>query len=334
MLSVENLRTYYHTADGVVRAVDGVSFRLSAGETLGIVGESGCGKTVTCLSILLLVDSPGRIEPGSTIRLGERNLVELSDDEIRAVRGNEIAMVFQEPMTSLNPVWTIGGQIAEAVRTHRGASGAEARERAIEMLRLVGIPDPGRRADSYPHELSGGMRQRAMIGMALACDPAILIADEPTTALDVTIQAEILDLLSELQGRLGMAMIFVSHDLGVVAQVADRVLVMYAGQIVESGGAAEIFSRPRHPYTEGLLRSIPRVDQRRPRLAVIPGAVPSPMRWPSGCRFHPRCPFAWTRCREEEPPAELGASRCWLEEEPERRVGGWEMGIGESGTGD
>jgi oligopeptide/dipeptide ABC transporter ATP-binding protein len=321
VLTVDNLKTYFHTADGVVKAVDGVSFELAAGATLGIVGESGCGKSVACLSVLRLVDEPGRIESGSVIRLRDRDLVAAPEAEVRGVRGNEISMIFQEPMTSLNPVWTIGNQIAEAVRIHRRASAAEARERAIEMLRLVGIAEPERRVDGYPHEFSGGMRQRAMIAMALACDPAILIADEPTTALDVTIQAEILDLLSQLQERLGMAMIFVSHDLGVVAQVSDRVLVMYAGQVVENGSAADIFNRPQHPYTEGLLRSIPRITHRREQLTVIPGNVPSPTHWPAGCRFHPRCPHVWERCREALP--ELGggprASRCWLVDEPGRR---------------
>jgi peptide/nickel transport system ATP-binding protein len=322
-LRVANLRTYFHTADGLVRSVDGVSFELRSGETLGIVGESGCGKSVSCLSILRLIDPPGRIESGSRVSLGERNLMELSDAEMRKVRGNEISMIFQEPMTSLNPVWTIGGQIAEAVRLHRETSAGEARERAVEMLRLVGIPNPERRLDDYPHEFSGGMRQRAMIAMALACDPQVLLADEPTTALDVTIQAEILELLAGLQGRLGMAMVFVSHDLGVVAEIADRVIVMYAGQVVESGSTDEIFSRPRHPYTEGLLRSIPRVSRKLPRLTTIAGSVPSAKRWPSGCRFHPRCPFAWQRCQRDAPSL-LGRehdSRCWLEEEPERRNG-------------
>jgi oligopeptide/dipeptide ABC transporter ATP-binding protein len=322
VLQVDQLRTYFHTADGPVRAVDGVSFSLARGATLGIVGESGCGKSITCLSILRLIDRPGRVEPGSSIRLGDRELMELSEAEMRGVRGNEISMIFQEPMTSLNPVWTIGDQIAEAVRLHRGAGRAAARERAAEMLGLVGIPNPAGRLDDYPHEFSGGMRQRAMIAMALACDPDVLLADEPTTALDVTIQAEILDLLADLQRRLGMAIVFVSHDLGVVAQIADRVVVMYAGQIIEQGEVDAIFSRPRHPYTEGLLRSIPRVTRKVPRLAAIAGSVPSAKRWPRGCRFHPRCPHAWERCREDAPPL-LGTdqtSRCWLEEEPQRRI--------------
>ncbi len=322
LLTVENLRTYYHTSDGLVRAVDGVDFELAAGETLGIVGESGCGKTVTCLSVLRLIDQPGRIEAGSVIRLRDRDLVKASDDDVRDVRGNEISMIFQEPMTSLNPVWSIGDQLAETVKLHRGVSSAESRARAIEMLRLVGISDAERRVDDYPHEFSGGMRQRAMIAMALACDPAILIADEPTTALDVTIQAEILDLLAELQERLGMAMIFVSHDLGVVARVSDRVLVMYAGQVVERGTAKDIFARPSHPYTEGLLQSIPRITEKQSRLAVIPGVVPSPRRWPDGCRFNARCPYAWARCEASSPPlsSDAHASRCWLVEEPERRA--------------
>ncbi|UCC71791.1 MAG: ABC transporter ATP-binding protein [Gemmatimonadota bacterium] len=328
ILQVENLRTYFHTADGLVRAVDGVSFNLGRGETLGIVGESGCGKSITCLSILRLVDPPGRIEPDSTIRLGDRELTRLSEAAMREVRGNAISMIFQEPMTSLNPVWTIGGQIAEAVRLHRGVGRAEGRERAAEMLGLVGLANPQRRLDDYPHELSGGMRQRAMIAMALACDPDVLLADEPTTALDVTIQAEILDLLCELQERLGMAMIFVSHDLGVVAQIADRVIVMYAGQVLEEGATEGIFSRPRHPYTEGLLRSTPKLTAKLPRLATIAGSVPSPKRWPAGCRFHPRCPHAWDRCREDVPPllAVDQPSRCWLEEEPQRRTRRGEAG--------
>ncbi len=322
LLQVDDLRTYFHTADGPVRAVDGVSFSLERGATLGIVGESGCGKSVTCLSILRLIDRPGRVEPGSSIRLGGRDLMELSEEDMRDVRGNEISMIFQEPMTSLNPVWTIGDQIAEAVRLHRGVGRAEARRRAAEMLGLVGIPEPEGRLADYPHEFSGGMRQRAMIAMALACDPDVLLADEPTTALDVTIQAEILDLLAGLQERLGMAIVFVSHDLGVVAQIADRVIVMYAGQVVEQGDTDTIFSRPRHPYTEGLLRSTPRVGGRVPRLATIAGAVPSAKRWPPGCRFHPRCPHAWQRCREESPRllGTDGTARCWLEEEPQRRT--------------
>ena len=325
LLRVENLRTYFHTGEGVVRAADGVSFELRAGETLGLVGESGCGKTVTGLSIMRLVDPPGRVEPGSRILMRGNDLTELSEERMRRIRGNEISMIFQEPMTSLNPVWPVGDQIVEAVRLHRRASKREARERVVEMLALVGIPNPESRAKSYPHELSGGLRQRAMIAMALACEPDLLIADEPTTALDVTIQAEIIDLLGDLQARLGMGMIFVSHDLGVVAQIADQIAVMYAGQIVERASATELFQSPKHPYSEGLLRAVPRIDHRSPRLAVIPGKVPAARNWPQGCRFHPRCPYAWGRCHQEPPPL-LGArrlSRCWLEEEPEHRAGGW-----------
>ena len=337
LLRVEDLRTSFQSPDGPVRAVDGVSFELHSGETLGIVGESGCGKTVACLSILRLIDDPGRIEPGSSIRLRDNELTRASEEEMRAVRGNEISMIFQEPMTSLNPVWTVGNQIAEAVRIHRGASAGEARARAIEMLELVGMPDPNRRVADYPHELSGGMRQRVMIAMALACDPSLLIADEPTTALDVTIQAEILDLLADLKERLGMAMIFVSHDLGVVSEIADRVIVMYGGQVVESGHTGDVFEEPLHPYTEGLLRSIPRITAKTRRLAVIPGSVPSPIAWPAGCRLHPRCPYRWARCEDETPHlfeierGEERASRCWLEDEPERRVGGWDAPLEEAG---
>ena len=322
VLRVARLRTYFHSADGLVRAVDDVSFDLQEGETLGIVGESGCGKSVTCLSIMRLIDPPGKIEPESSILLRGRELTELPESDMRHIRGDQIAMVFQEPTTSLNPVWSIGDQVAESVRIHRGASANEARERAIEMLGLVGIPSPKQRVDDYPHEFSGGMRQRVMIAMALACQPDVLIADEPTTALDVTIQAEILELLTDLQQRLGMSMIFVSHDLGVVAQIAHKVIVMYGGQIVESGPTGTIFQRPRHPYSEGLLRAIPRVTRKVPRLATIPGEVPNPKSWPPGCRFHPRCPYAWTRCQEHTPPLIGGGhtSRCWLEDEPERRA--------------
>jgi peptide/nickel transport system ATP-binding protein/oligopeptide transport system ATP-binding protein len=321
VLAVEGLRTFFQQGAETIRAVDGVGFSLGEGETLGIVGESGSGKSLTCLSIMRLIDEPGRIEPESSIRFSGRELTRLSEDEMRRIRGNDISMIFQEPMTSLNPVWTVGDQIAETVRLHREGSKKEATERAIEMLQLVGIPSPAERADSYPHELSGGMRQRAMIAMALACDPSVLIADEPTTALDVTIQAEIIDLLADLKSHLGMSMIFVSHDLGVVSLIADRVLVMYGGQVVEHGPTRRIFEDPRHPYTEGLLRSLPRVNQKLDRLAVIPGDVPDARSWPPGCRFHPRCAFAWDRCASD-PPELLErdhASRCWLEREPDRR---------------
>ena len=324
LLEVRDLRTYFHTADGVARAVDGVSFHVERGEVLGIVGESGCGKSVTSLSIMGLVSEPGRIEEGSSITYDGRELTTLSEKEMRAVRGNDIAMIFQEPMTSLNPVFPVGGQIGEALRLHRGMSKKEARERTIELLRLVGIPVPERRVDEYPHQLSGGMRQRIMIAMALANEPDVLIADEPTTALDVTIQAQILELLDELRERLGMAIVLITHDLGVVAEVCDRVVVMYAGQVVEEGAVEDIFRRPSHPYTQGLLAAVPRPEKDATRLAVIPGTVPPPTAWPRGCRFHDRCPFAWELPREEMPPLfDLGGghrSRCWLVEHPERRA--------------
>jgi peptide/nickel transport system ATP-binding protein len=328
LLRVRDLRTYFVTdqGGGTARAVDGVSFDLHAGETLGLVGESGCGKTVTSLSILRLIpEPPGHIRPGSYIEFEGRNLLTLAPKDLRAVRGNRIAMIFQEPMTSLNPVLTIGDQVAEAAIVHQRLSGAAGRARAIEMLRQVGIPDPEERVDHYPHQLSGGMRQRVMIAMALICHPQILIADEPTTALDVTIQAQILELLSRLQQQLGMAVLLITHDLGVVAGSADRVVVMYAGQVVESAPTRTLFARPGHPYTEGLMASIPRLDRPRERLHSIPGSVPAATAWPAGCRFHPRCPYAWDKCRTEEPPlletgADGQAARCWLVSEPARRA--------------
>jgi peptide/nickel transport system ATP-binding protein len=345
LLQVENLRTYFRTDAGLARSVDGVSFSVAAGEVMGIVGESGCGKSVTSLSIMRLIPQPpGEIMGGSSIRLRGEDLVEASDRRMREIRGNEIAMIFQEPMTSLNPVFTIGDQIGESIRLHRKQSRQEARAGAIAMLRLVGIPNPEDRVDHYPHQLSGGQRQRVMIAMALSCEPALLIADEPTTALDVTIQAQILELIAELRQRLGMAIVLITHDLGVVAEVCDRVAVMYAGEIVEEGPVAEIFSNPRHPYTEGLLQAIPRLGERTDRLAVIPGSVPSATAWPVGCRFHTRCPYGWDLCVKEHPelfaagrasgrpdePQHQGAgagrlakeqhrSRCWLEKYPERR---------------
>jgi peptide/nickel transport system ATP-binding protein len=324
LLEVSNLRTYFRTDEGEARAVDGVSFTVEAGEVVGIVGESGSGKSVTSLSILRLIpEPPGRILPGSSVRFKGEELVTASEDRLRQIRGNDIAMIFQEPMTSLNPVYTVGAQIMEALRLHRGLGKREARERAIELLRMVGIADPEARVDAYPHQLSGGMRQRVMIAMALSCEPDLLIADEPTTALDVTIQAQILELLRDLQQRLGMAMILITHDLGVVAQVCDRVLVMYAGEVVEEGSVEQIFRNPRHPYTQGLLQAIPRLGQERDRLATIPGAVPSALAWPTGCRFHPRCPYGWELTAREHPElfdVEPGhRSRCWLERYPERR---------------
>jgi oligopeptide/dipeptide ABC transporter ATP-binding protein len=287
LLRVRDLRTWFHTDDGIVRAVDGVSFDVRRGETVGIVGESGCGKSVTALSIMGLVARPaGRIEAGSLIELHgneePENLATAPEVRMRRVRGNDIGMIFQEPMTSLNPVFRVGDQIGESLRKHRGLPAAEARNRAVELLDLVGIPDPAQRVDEYPHQLSGGMRQRVMIAMALACDPKLLIADEPTTALDVTIQAQILELLQRLQEELGMAIILITHDMGVVAETCDRVVVMYAGQVVEEGPVDDIFHDPRHPYTQGLLGSIPSVDRRVGRLTVIPGLVPSPTDWPTG----------------------------------------------------
>jgi oligopeptide/dipeptide ABC transporter ATP-binding protein len=327
LLRVRDLKTYFVTEQGggTARAVDGVSFDLYPGETLGLVGESGCGKTVTSLSLLRLVpEPPGHIRPGSLIEFEGRNLLALDASELRAIRGNQIAMIFQEPMTSLNPVFTVGDQIGEAAIIHQGLSRKAARARAVEMLRLVGMPDPEDRVDHYPHQLSGGMRQRVMIAMALVCHPKILIADEPTTALDVTIQAQILELLDRLQAELGMAVLLVTHDLGVVAGYADRVVVMYAGQVVETAPTTALFDRPLHPYTEGLMAAVPRIDVPAARLHAIPGQVPAATAWPGGCRFHPRCPYAWAKCAAEEPPLLDGgtpghAARCWLVQQPARR---------------
>jgi peptide/nickel transport system ATP-binding protein len=309
LLAIDDLRTHFFTRDGVVRAVDGVSFSVGAGETLAVVGESGCGKSVTALSILRLVPSPpGRIV-GGAIRFDGTDLLSLSDAEMRRIRGNAISMVFQEPMTSLNPVLTVARQIGETLRLHQGLDADAAEQRAIEMLRLVRISEPERRARQYPHELSGGMRQRVMIAMALACHPRLLIADEPTTALDVTIQAQILDLMRELKTRIGAAIILITHDLGVVAEMAQRVVVMYAGRKVEEAPVRDLFRRPRHPYTLGLLASVPRLGATLgladpPRLAEIPGTVPSLREPIVGCAFAPRCAWAVARCRVEAPPLE------------------------------
>ena len=316
LLEVEDLRTEFRSGGSVFAAVDGVSFTLSPGETLGIVGESGCGKSVTSLSIMRLVPNPpGRVAAGS-IRFEGRNLLELPETEMRAIRGDAISMIFQEPMTSLNPVQTVGEQIIEAVHLHRAVSNAEARARALEMLRLVKIPSPETRLDEYPHQLSGGMRQRVMIAMALACDPKILIADEPTTALDVTIQAQILDLLRDLRERTGAAIMLITHDLGVVAEIAHRVVVMYAGRIVEEAPVGLLFSDPQHPYTLGLLGSIPRLgSDGDERLIAIEGVVPNPYALPPGCRFSPRCPLADDHCRREAPElreiAHGHRTACW-----------------------
>ena len=326
LLRVHNLRTYFHTGGGIARAVDGVSFDIHAGETVGMVGESGCGKSVTALSLLRLVDPPGRIEPDSRIEFEGKDLLSLDEEGIRRLRGNRIAMVFQEPMTALNPVFTIGDQVAEVARVHSDMGRKAAWERAIEMLNLVGIPDPRERAKSYPHQLSGGMRQRVLIAMALVMNPSLLIADEPTTALDVTIQAQILELLADLQQRLGLAVLLITHDLGVVAEVTSRVLVMYGGQIVERAPVRELFRDPRHPYTRGLLEAMPRLGRQRDRLAVIPGTVPPPTHWPSGCRFRDRCAYAWQRCADEAPPqykvTDDHGARCHLVDEPARAAVG------------
>ncbi len=315
LLRVENLKTHFHTRDGVVRAVDGVSFDVLPGETLAIVGESGCGKSVTSMSILrLLPMPPARIADGR-IEFDGRNLLDLPEAEMRKVRGNAISMIFQEPMTSLNPVLTIGRQIAEALVLHRGMTEKAALNRAAEMLRKVHIPEAERRLAQYPHELSGGMRQRVMIAMALACGPRLLIADEPTTALDVTIQAQILELMRELRDETGASIILITHDLGVVAEIAHRVVVMYAGRKVEEAPIEELFASPRHPYTRGLLGSMPHlgdsVNETGKRLVEIPGMVPSLKDPPAGCLFAPRCPNATERCVREAPPLELHASRHW-----------------------
>jgi peptide/nickel transport system ATP-binding protein len=312
LLAVDQLKTHFFTRDGVVRAVDGVSFAVGRGETLAVVGESGCGKSVTALSILRLVpDPPGRIVDGG-IRFAGRDLLRLGEAEMRAIRGNEISMIFQEPMTSLNPVLTVARQIGETLRLHQRLDAPAAEARAIAMLRLVRISEPERRARQYPHELSGGMRQRVMIAMALACNPKLLIADEPTTALDVTIQAQILDLMRELKAKIGAAIILITHDLGVVAEMAERVVVMYAGRKVEEAPVRELFRRPRHPYTLGLLASVPRLGatltgREAPRLAEIPGVVPSLREPIVGCAFAPRCAYAIERCRREAPPLEAKA---------------------------
>jgi oligopeptide/dipeptide ABC transporter ATP-binding protein len=318
ILRVTDLKTYFYTDDSVVRAVDGVSFHLDEGETLAIVGESGSGKSVTALSILRLISQPpGRIVSGQVL-FRERDLLALSPTEMRSIRGKHISMIFQEPMTSLNPVYSCGEQIAETLVLHERLSRRAARTRAIDMLAVVGIPAPETRIDEYPHQLSGGMRQRVMIAMALACRPEILIADEPTTALDVTIQAQILELLKQLQRDFGMAMILITHDLGVVAETAQRVVVMYAGQVVEQGDVRSIFSQPLHPYTAGLQASLPKLGVRSETLRVIRGSVPNPAYFPAGCRFHPRCPIAQERCLSEPTLRSFGdgrLSRCWRTEE-------------------
>jgi peptide/nickel transport system ATP-binding protein len=302
LLQVRNLQTSFFTPEGEVRAIDGVSFEIGEGKTLGLVGESGCGKSVTSLSIMRLIPSPPGKIVGGEILYRDRDLLKLNNEEMRKIRGNEISMIFQEPMTSLNPVFTVGNQIGEAIRLHQGLSKKATRQKTIQMLRLVKIADPESRVDAYPHQLSGGMRQRVMIAMALSCNPSLLIADEPTTALDVTIQAQILELMKELQQEIGMALLLITHDLGVVAEQADDVAIMYAGKIVERSNTRAIFTHPFHPYTVGLLNSLPGAGLlKKKRLNAIPGVVPSPLNLPSGCRFRDRCPRAADLCAQTEP---------------------------------
>ncbi len=318
LLEVENLRTYFDTLSGTVRSVDAVSFSVQAGQTLGIVGESGCGKSVTALSILRLVPQPPGRHQGA-VRYRGSDLLKLTEGQMRQIRGDRISMIFQEPMTSLNPVLTVGRQIAETVQLHQKASRAEAIKRAVAMLRLVQIPEAERRVNEYPHQLSGGMRQRVMIALALACNPELLIADEPTTALDVTIQAQILDLIKRLQQELGMGVILITHDLGVVAESCDRVLVMYAGRKVEEADVLELFERPLHPYTRALMASMPAMNSSSTRLAEIPGMVPALSELGRGCAFAARCTYVNTRCQMERPalttPAEGHQVACFAVEE-------------------
>ncbi|MCC6695130.1 MAG: ABC transporter ATP-binding protein [Candidatus Hydrogenedentes bacterium] len=315
-LRVRNLKTWFKTELGEAHAVDGVSFDIPAGKTVALVGESGCGKSVTALSIMrLIAQPPGRYVDGE-ILLDGKNLLKLSEKEMRGIRGNEISMIFQEPMTSLNPVFRVGSQIGSAIRVHQKVSKKEARHRSIELLAKVGIPAPEERIDEYPRQMSGGMRQRVMIAMALACGPRLLIADEPTTALDVTIQAQILELLQQLQAQEGMAVLLITHDLGIVAETAEEVAIMYAGKIVEQAPVRALFASPSHPYTIGLFESLPSVQQGRKRLRTIPGIVPAATQFPAGCRFNPRCPHAMSVCRAQEPPLETVApdhrAACWL----------------------
>jgi oligopeptide/dipeptide ABC transporter ATP-binding protein len=301
LLAIDRLAVSFPAESGRVTVVDRVQLRIAPGETLALVGESGCGKSVTALAIMRLIARPGRIEPDSRISFDGRDLLSLSVPDMRALRGGKIGMIFQEPMTSLNPVTTVGRQVEEAILLHAGVSGSEARRRAVEMFGRVGIPDPQMRVGAYPHQLSGGLKQRVMIAMAMAMRPRLLICDEPTTALDATIRAQILELIRDLAATTGAAVLLITHDFGVVNVVADRVAVMYAGQIVEEGTREELLAHPKHPYTQGLLRSIPRAEARGTRLEEIKGAVPRPGQWPAACRFHPRCPHAFDRCRSEAP---------------------------------
>ena len=313
LLSIKNLSTWFYTEQGLAKAVQDVSFDIPRGKTLAVVGESGCGKSVTALSVMRLIPwPPGKIVSGR-IEFDGESLLDKSEEYMRHIRGNDIAMIFQEPMTSLNPVFTVGNQIVEAVKLHQRKSGSQALDIAVDMMRKVGIADPQRRVHEYPHQMSGGMRQRVMIAMALCCDPELLIADEPTTALDVTIQAQILELLRDLQQKRNMSIMLITHDLGVVAENADDVVVMYASRIVETASAQHIFEQPLHPYTQGLLKSLPRLGERKDRLDVIAGTVPNPLRFPSGCKFHPRCPIGKDKpkCQNDEPPLlEVSPGRC------------------------
>ena len=320
IIEVKNLKTYFKTDEGTANAVDDVSFNVYPGETLGIVGESGCGKSVTALSIMRLIQTPPGLFAGGEILFHGEDILKLPDERMREIRGNIISMIFQEPMTSLNPVFTCGNQIVEAVQLHQGLSKIDAKQKAIDMLELVGIPDPHLRVDEYPHQLSGGMRQRVMIAMALSCNPSVLIADEPTTALDVTIQAQILELLQKLQKEMNLSVIMITHDLGVIAEIAHRVIVMYAGEIVEQGNVNEIFKHPTHPYTKGLLKSIPDLSKlgvQDESLYNIKGMVPSATDFPSGCHFHPRCEIMVEKCKSQKPVLEPSdksdthLTRCW-----------------------
>ncbi len=325
LLEVKNLKTYFYTRKGVVPAVDGVDFQVKPGEILGIVGESGCGKSVTSLSILQLLIHYAKIEPGSEINFEGKNLASMNKKEMRKVRGKDIAMIFQDPMTSLNPVMTIEKQLMETVQNHQGLSKSEARKMALDMMKKVGIPSPEKRMKEYPHQLSGGMKQRVMIAMALMCSPKLLIADEPTTALDVTIQAQILKLMRDLKDETGAAIMLITHDMGVVASMADAIMIMYAGRVVEYGEAKEVFRNPKHPYTVGLLKSIPRLDEKVDTLFTIEGTVPNQYNMPAGCKFWPRCPYATERCKTEEPSLlHLGDCqvRCWKYEETGKEESG------------
>jgi len=322
LLRIRDLHVHFETDAGTVRAVDGVSYEIKHAETLALVGESGCGKSVSAMAVLRLIPTPPGVYAGGSIEFEGQDLLELDEASMRGLRGNDISMIFQEPMSSLNPVYTVGDQIAESLILHRGLDGEQARSETIALLEQVGIPSPERRIDEYPHQMSGGMCQRVMIAMALACSPKLLIADEPTTALDVTIQAQILELMRTIQSELGMSILLITHDLGVVAEIADRVVVMYAGSIVESADARDLFRNPRHPYTAGLFHSIPRLDSKEEKLSPIEGNVPDALDFPEGCKFHPRCAFAQERCSTESPQlslrsesGDLGSehlSACWI----------------------